>query len=530
MSQETGINYYYNALQLETGAFACFYTFNEGAGTTITSISGGQSEYSAALSSSTNFWIKPGSGFFSGQYAQINNASGLDSSTWTDIFVFEKININPIELFSSLNGTSGYKIGVTAANKVYFESFGQEPVIAASLNNLSSKNAIAVSYLPNYVSIGYYNFASQSMESEGFDFPFEVSRSDDRKLCPSYTGYIDYYIHLNQYLNPQIAGQLMSGLYSYNTGIGCDIQTICSTGITGYQDVLVIETGTTGQMLVPGGDEGQGYYTGAFPTYHTTVHLTGILSSGFFSSGITGVVCSEVTGSQIVLLETLTGYAASFGMQKIQSFTFTSGWIVKDSYSRTLFDNNYNKFSIPNYSGFEMGQEYDTGVLDLFWNGVAQSNFGWTNTGTFLFVSGAAATDAIFFDIKTGSKVTYTATGQTVFPLLYTGQETYLNGVNLISGYDFSVNAGVYTLTAQNTGITGYLFEYPVGLISSTGNYSMKTGTPFTRNSSNLYINGVRQQILSAYTEGAIFDLLSGNSFDPSDTFSIYDNTDLYWE
>jgi len=177
-----------------------------------------------------------------------------------------------------------------------------------------------------------------------------------------------------------------------------------------------------------------------------------------------------------------------------------------------------------------MGGEYSTGSLDVFYNGIAQISSDWSTTGIYLTVFGAQSSDAIFFDLKSGNKVTYTATGQTVFPLLYTGQETYLNGVNLVSGYDFLVTAGVYTLTAQNTGVTGYLFEFPIGLNHTTGSYAMHIVSSFNKNSSNVYVNGVRQQNYSTYTEGAVIDLLSGNSFDPSDIQSVYDNNDLYWE
>lgn len=530
MAQATGINYTYSSLQLDTGAFEIFYAFNEGTGATLNSISGGKAEYGATLSYSTNFWNGPGSGFFSGQYAQIANASGLESATWTDIFVFKKINTDPIELFSSLSNTSGYKIGVTKANKVYFESFGTQPVVAASLTNISSKNAIAVSYLPNFVSINYFDFASQTMQAQTFDYPFQVTNSDNRKLAPSFTGYMDYYIHLSEYQSAQVLGQLFSGFYSYPTGIGYDVQTICSTGITGYQDVLVTETGITGYLITPGGDAGKDYYTGAFPTYHTTSYLTGIISSGLYSSGVSGVLCYEVTGNQTILFNVLTDYIAQFGMEKIQLFSFVSDYIVKDSYSRAPFDAAYNKATIPNYSGFEMETEYPTGILDVFYNGVAQTSSDWSATGIYLAVHSAQSSDAIFFDLKSGNKVTYTATGQTVFPLLYTGQETYLNGINLVSGYDFLVTAGAYTLTAQNTGITGYLFEFPVGLTAVTGSYAMHIVSAFNRNSSNVYINGVRQQNYSTYTEGSVIDLLSGNSFNPSDTQSVYDNNDLYWE
>jgi hypothetical protein len=52
----------------------------------------------------------------------------------------------------------------------------------------------------------------------------------------------------------------------------------------------------------------------------------------------------------------------------------------------------------------------------------------------------------------------------------------------------------------------------------------------FWRDTSNIYLNGVRQQEFVLYTEGSKYDLLSGQSFNNAQTEMIYDNTDLYWE
>jgi hypothetical protein len=135
--KETGINWFYDALDLDTGAFAVFYTFEDGAGTTVSSVPSGQAVYAGELSSATNFWVKPGSGFFSGNSLAITNASGLSAGSWTDIFVYEKVNTDACVLFDSMGAGSGYRIGITKSNKPYFESDNGEPIIGASLNNYS---------------------------------------------------------------------------------------------------------------------------------------------------------------------------------------------------------------------------------------------------------------------------------------------------------------------------------------------------------------------------------------------------------
>ena len=117
--KESGINYFYGQLGLNTGNFGVYYAFEDNAGSNVVSVSGAQTGYSGTLSSVGNFWSSPGSGFFTGQTLTINNTSGLSSSAWTKIFIYEKIDTNACILFDSLNGVSGYRIGVTSSNKPF---------------------------------------------------------------------------------------------------------------------------------------------------------------------------------------------------------------------------------------------------------------------------------------------------------------------------------------------------------------------------------------------------------------------------
>lgn len=530
--KESGINYFYGQLGLPTGQFAVFYTFEDGAGTNVASVSGGQTGYSGTLSSVGAFWSSPGSGFFTGQTLSVNNASGIHSETWTRIFSYQKVNTDDCVLFSSLGGGSGCRIGLTKANKLFFEGFNVEPILAASSNNLSSKNVVSVSYLTNLVTLGYFNFNSQLLEAETFNLPFQVTQSDNWRLGGAFTGYMDYHIHLTEYQSPEVIGQLISGLYARPTGYGYEITTVCSTGITGYQDVFVGQTGVTGYQTLPFGDEGVGFYTGAFPLSHSISVLTGYLSTGLYSSGVSGVSCTLITGAPVTLLEYQYGYAASFGMEKVQLYTAipVSG-LVKSSWSLAPFDDTYNKAGQRSYSGYLMAAEYPTGLLNLFYNGVAQAASGWSVTGTYLIVSGTTDGDSATYDLKSGNKVSFqVGGGQTGFAFAYSGQEIYLNGINLISGYDFVLTAGTLNLLSRNAGIDGNIFEYPIVLSARTGQTTLVTGGPFWRNTSNEYLNGVRQINYSTYIEGALFDLLSGTAFYPKLARPIYENTDLYWE
>lgn len=528
--KESGINYFFSQLGLDTGSFGVFYTFEEGIGTKINSVSGGQSQYSGILSNATNFWVKDGSGFFSGNTIDVANSSGLYSDSWTKVFVYEKVNTDELVLFNSLNGLTGCKIGITPTNKPYFETFNIEPILATSSNNLSSKNVISFSYMTNYLNIGYYNFNSKELEYESFNYPFQLNQSDIWKIGGG-TGYIDYFIYFNQYYGPDVLSQLFSGFFARPTGIGYETETVYVTGLSGYQDVFVGETGITGYIITPNGDEGRDFYTGAFPTSYSQIALTGYLSSGLYSSGVFNITTATITGESFGLLEILTGYVSSFGMEKLQIFpTIDGGDVVKLSVDRSLFNNIYNKNGLRSFSAYQLQRFYESGELNLFYNGLAQWRTGWSTSGDYLYINGSEASDLAHFDVKSGDFRLFDVTGSlTTFNLTYSGQQIYLNGLNLISGYDFTVS-GSFSLLNRNTGFNGYLFEYPIVLPSETGNFNLKITTPFSRNTSNLYINGLRQKNKNDYLEGAFVDLLSGNFYNYSGIENIYDNNDNYWE
>ena len=525
--KETGLNYFFNNAGINYGYFAILYSFEEGTGPFLTSISGGQSVYGATLNSSTNFWVSPGSGYFSGNYAQISGASGAYSQSWTQIFAYEKTSVRPVTLFSSLNGQSGWKIGVTDSNRPYIESFNVEPILTASSNNFSSKAVLTVTYMPNFVTMGYYNFNSQSIEAETFDFPFQIAQSDDWRLGGT-TGYMDYFLHFTQAQSTDVLNQLCSGFYAIPTGTSYATQEFLTTGITGYQNVVVYETGVTGYSISPGGDQGRDYFTGAFPTSFTETVLTGFLSTGLYSSGISGNLTYTVTGAATTLYQLLTGYALSYGMDKVQLFSYIEpADFTKAAFDRTPFYDVYNKVLVRSYSGYQA--DYPTGYINLYYNGIAQGGSGWAFTGSYLIISGSLDADSAMVDLKSGDKSSYLLTGSG-FNMVYSGQELYINGVNLASGDQFIEVGGNILLRASATGITGTLSQIPIVLFPTTGVFSVLIPSRFQRNTSNVYFNGVRQENRRLYIEGSSIDLLSGNSFNPSECNMLYSNSDLYWD
>lgn len=527
----SGINYFISDLGLSTGDFRVFYTFEEGGGTTVQSVPDANSIYSGILSAENSFWIRPGSGFFSGNSISVTNASGLYNPTFTHIFGLRKSSSNGGVLFSSLGGGSGYSIGITDSNRVYIESSNPNgdrstSVLSASYTNLGAKSIVSVGYTANSVSFGYYDFNKQAFSTETFTHSFGTMDSNNWVLGPSFTGYLDYYLYFSSYYGAETLSQIASGFYNTPTGSFYPVTSICVPEITGYTPIPFITTGIVGYQTVFSGGSGYDAFGDLLPAFTTTIPITGIINSGVYQSGVTGLSCTYYTGDLTTLYETNIGYASGFGMQKVlMTQHVQDGDVVKFSSSH-LFNPIFNQIPSPIVSGYNLGSQLSSGQINLFWNGLFVENTGFSIADQFLFVSGASAGNSVMFDLFSGIKTNQT--GATFAG--YTGQEIYLNGLNLVSGLDFTVSGATLFLNAANSGMSGLLAISPIGLPYTTGKYQIYAGITFARGTSNVYLNGVRQQINSDYIEGSAFDALYGNDFNNNDNTVIYDNNDRYWE
>ena len=524
--KESGINYFYSSLGLDTDSFAILYTFEEGAGSIVNSITGANPLFSGEING--NIWGKPGSGTFTGGYVSITNGSGLDSSlSFSHLISYEQITTGKKILFNNKLGASGYEFGLTDTNKIYFETAG-EPVIATTSNNLSSKNLISVSYIANFLSVGQYNFTSKSFEFETFQQNFGLLPSDKPTLGSGFTGYIDYYLYSNDYLGAEVLNQLASGWYVAKTGSQVSVETICAPGVTGYQSQFYSTTGVTGYSVGPIGNlDGVGDFTGVFPTGYNLTPMTGILSSGLTQIPVTGSVCVSYSGELVDLFSFNSGYISGFGMDKTLILRSLSGDMIKYSTSNELFADIFNHSFAQFNSGLVSPLIFDSGALNLFFNGLGVDNSGIGYSDEYVFVTGSSAQDLFFFDLKSGDrKMSFSGSLDTT----YTGQEIFFNGINLVSGYDFRAIGNRIFLTGNNTGISGILFENPIVLPYITGGRALYSGEKFNRNSSNVYQNGIRLFNRSDYIEGSKFDMLTGNNFNEYNNTIIYNNNELYWE
>ncbi len=529
--KESGINYFAAQVLGNTNPMQVFYTFDDNTGSIINNRASGISGYSGVLSSVGDFWSIPNTGNCTGQFITITNASGLYSDNWTKTFVLKKTNTKDILLFSNLTGQSGYAIGINNSNKLYLQTINDNiPYIYSSRNYLASQNILTVSKVGSNVQFGYYDITKQKIEYESFGFNYAIAQSDNWILIPQMTGYLDYFIYFNQNVGFNALQQIYSGFFYTNTGNIPLIQTIAISGVTGYVSGTIVATGITGYVTIASTGAGFGFYTGLFPVSGISTPLTGILSTTTFSSGVTGYSTTGIVIGNIPGFSYNSGYAQLFGMEKmVNFFPLTGTDIVDYSNNRTPSTPYYNQTAGFLTSGYLLTQFYSGNQLNPYLNGLYNDSGDFTVKTGIMFISGGALENIMTYDVCTGTKNTFNYTGAGLVPITYSGQEIYLNGLKLISGLDFITNTSNLYLTGNNTGISGKIDENGVILSHFTGNFTFYTGVPFSRFSSRYFINGLREQINSDYFEGALVDLLSGNSYNYQDTINIYDNNGNFW-
>jgi hypothetical protein len=137
--------------------------------------------------------------------------------------------------------------------------------------------------------------------------------------------------------------------------------------------------------------------------------------------------------------------------------------------------------------------------------------------------------DDAFFDVALGSKK-YFLNSITGIDIFYSGQQIFLNGVELISGLGFqSIGTKIFTV-GEFSQVSGIVSERPIILPLVTGNNPFYSGDKFSRGSSIVFLNGVRQKNNYNYIEGSKFDLIKDNKFNENNNEVLYNRDGLFWE
>ena len=153
-------------------------------------------------------------------------------------------------------------------------------------------------------------------------------------------------------------------------------------------------------------------------------------------------------------------------------------------------------------------------------------NIDYYQSGNTVFVDEAIVeTDAIFYDYITGdSKILYTtgiSSGSQLVGENFINKFVFINGQKLVSG-------------ATYTGTNTINLNFPSGdnfiLIKSVPNFNYYSGNNSTvslikqnlnKNSSQVYLNGIKQKLGNNYIENSDFDLFSGDFFENQNNYII---------
>lgn len=400
-----------------------FYNFDSFSGQNINSIQSGDSSYSGSIFNySSNFKDQAsGSGFFDGQYIQIQNTTGIQSEAATIIFSQQKTGVSNGTIFSHLDsgGPSGWEVGINQANKLYYKNYVDGSPNYHTLGSyLSDKNlcAITVTELGS-VGIHRLNFQNKpeasfadtfianenpgtqsvinyDFDSEGFSvLPHSISNGSNWNVGSGeflYKGYIDNFLYFDFELNRDQLRSVARSIYS-DYQIVPDVSGVITGQITGYQ---VISNEVSGEMGTSFGISGTGVQSGYY-TYQSGVPQTG-------SIGISGVVYVPYTGIDAIA-----------GTEQIDQKIYKK--VVNLSYSFEI-TGNPTATALSNYQS-----------SGSYWNFSGHS-------GSFYGSSAIGSSGEIFgitgFDV---TEVTGYTTGSTT-PIISTG----VNSGVLYSGYQYT--------------------------------------------------------------------------------------------
>ena len=306
-----------------SGNLKIFYDFDAYSQNYISSTGFGDPEYSGQIINYQNSFTgqASGSGFFDGQYIDLNNTSGITSENATIILSQRKTGISNGVLFSHLdsNGPSGWEIGINEANKYYFKNFvngtpnyytldsylSDQNVCGITVGEFGSINLFRLNYenkiektnseifLNNQSpesSITYYN-----VDQKKFSLPeHTISNGANWKIGSGeflYKGYLDNFFYFDSILsNDQIRKVIFSIYADYNETP--EVSGVKSGTITGYQITSGEVSGELGKEYISTGTyQKSGYYT-----YESGVEKTGFADiSGFVYIPYTGI--EEASGT-----------------------------------------------------------------------------------------------------------------------------------------------------------------------------------------------------------------------------------------
>lgn len=558
----SGINYFNSIAGVSP---EILYAFTGSSGNIIYNSITSNLQYSGIISNTGNFYQKNGSGFLNGGNIAINNATGLSYDSWTMILTYEISggNTNGV-LFSNYSSgmiNSGFCLGITNTLQPFIEYYSDSgPQIVKSNNNWGSKNTIFLTKVPNGINLDYFNYNSKKFESESFNIndTFFLESSDWRLGVvtgqPNYfsgnnfRGFIDYFTYYSPALSPNQKYIVSSGLFTDITPTSPYVTYETVSQVTGYitgQNILF--SGVTGQQLQLVSNSSELCSGEQFSNYQL-VDLTGIIYEQWIS-GLTQNVTISFTGySGSSILEN-TGYRKSFAMQStsylkdvdsndLSELYYYSGVDINNLNNTLIYDRGLEMFVLPD--------DYNLNNVNFYLNGVANFGSGYSYSGN-LYSNTIILSGTYYISGNYLSGENYDGDDFNIVDFINGSGRSYFNvtGLNsgilysgLNSGYMFFINGQKIKPTLSSsellfiTGqITGQVFSFPIksGFNYSSGANNIITNG-FSRNTSQLYLNGIRQVNKIDYLEIPNISLLNSGSNYLNNIQNIYNNNNNYIE
>ena len=430
----------------------------------------------------------------SGYFAGNENVIFDNPPTIQDLTIIAKIkNTGSFEgtIFTNYQSgvaNSGFVLGVTADNKLYAESFGQNgPISFTSDFLLNDKSVVSFSKTDRQISFGIFNPNTFATSFETFNISDKsflnsnVWRLGSTTGNPNFStsralfGTIENFCLFSGALRPEEINRVMlANIITGSSVTGYFIDQIKEFQPKSVGIFIEIDGTDYIEFSSPSGynlqinnfdadfDSVNGYFNAAYET-------TGL---SFFVNGV-----SEV-GS--------TGYSVS-----------------SDYYSDTL---------VPNLDFIQSG--YDFIGYDYFAND--KGIYDVCESGNY-YITGFSHNGSA------NTTVSYCPSG---------GCQIYFNGIKLVESVDFSFSGSSSLFASGNSlyeGATGVLsVVYPSGLnsyykYSGSGRHPFYTG--FSQGQSMLFINGIRQNLGDDYIEIGLRSYLNGTGLFPENNIIFNNDT-----
>lgn len=455
--------------------------------------------FSGALTGSQSFYYGSGTGFPTQHIVSIQNTGDFWSNNFSHLFVINKSGQANDNLFSSLSAesgavNSGYMISTNDIGKLIFsyrDCLGPKSVTTSFILNNASNFAIVKN--GNTVSFFQYTPITNSLDRDSFQINgnevfqsnysdlFYANHAPAGFLKDYYSGFINNYIYFNIGLSPNQVIDVFSGLYTslvYNSGNSSNAFDECTGVFTSFLATTISTSGNipissvlTKQGIVllrpfPSGSKIIIDYDSGNSNISWNKEATFDFNLNNFVLNATSLVPPIVylNGQRVLSgIAQITGQFCATGMAWERDYQFTGNRQINPAMS----------YNLP-----------DIVIYDVDIPGINQWQRLFSGSGS--------------VNINTGSGIAVYLNGQRILDYVTSGSNISLN--SSISSTD------IIDIDFYKNGFSKLGEVYTTGFFYTSGS--------FIKNTSRVYLNGIRMLLNTDYLEIASGSLLQNYPLD----------------